>query len=78
MPGVDCNFVLTWDEGMRPNLGEGISRTSKDVPLYRVRVRFKGESPLTETVRAADEQEAAKFASNRYPHALAITVIGKA
>ncbi len=79
MPGVDCNFMLTWADDEHPHLGEGISRTSdKTAPMYRVRVMFAGNRPMNELLRAADEQEAAKFAANRYPQATSITVLGVA
>jgi hypothetical protein len=76
--GRDCSFTLHWNEESAPNLGEGISRTSKDVPLYRVLVVFPGNKPMKELIRAANKREAAKFAGNRYPQAVSIEVIGKA
>lgn len=75
MPNLN-NYALTWDEE-KPNLGEGVSRTSKSAPLYEVHVVFPGNKPMKEWLRAANKREAAKFATNRHPRALSVTVIGR-
>lgn len=71
--------VLAWDDDVRPNLGEGISRTtSASAVLWRVDVRIGGLPPMKTTVLANNKTQARKFTENRYPKATTITVIGKA
>jgi hypothetical protein len=73
------SYMLGWSDDSRPNLGEGISRTSKTTaPLWRVDVADKGHQVMRTTIRAANKAEALKFSQNRYPSATTITVIGKA
>lgn len=71
------NYVLTWQEDEQPTLGEGLSRTSKAVPLYEVAITFTGRSSMKEWIRAANKREALKFCTNKYPKALDIHVIGR-
>jgi hypothetical protein len=76
---TEPSYVLGWEDESRPNLGEGISRTSKaTAPLWRVDVVNKGARAMKTTIRAANKAEALKFSQNRYPSATTITVIGKA
>lgn len=73
------SFVLSWDDEVKPALGEGLSRTSKsNAVLWRVDVVNPGNRPMFTTVRATSKSEALKFSKNRYPTATSITVIGKA
>jgi hypothetical protein len=72
--------MLTWDDDpARPNLGEGISRTSSPAAaLWSVDVGFDKGPGMRTTVRAKSKGEAKKFTRNRYPTATIITVNGKA
>jgi hypothetical protein len=73
------SYMLGWSDDTQPNLGEGISRTSKaTAPLWRVDVKDKGHQVMRTTIRAANKAEALKFSRNRYPSATNINVIGKA
>ena len=68
-------YVLLWNEEHGPSLGEGISRSSDPkAQLYRATVEFRGMRPMREWLRATSETEAAKFAANRYPSSINITV----
>lgn len=71
------NYVLTWNEEPQAVIGEGLSRTSKAVPLYEVNVTFQGRGSMKEWLRAASKQEARKFCINKYPNATDINVIGR-
>lgn len=76
--GRDCNYTLHWSEDERPNLGEGLSRTSDPrSALWEISVAFAGGRPMKEYIRAVNNKQAHKFAKNRYPKATSITVIGK-
>jgi hypothetical protein len=71
--------VLAWEDDARPNLGEGVSRTtSASAVLWQVNVIIGGMPPMKTTVLANNKTEARKFSENRYPKATTITVIGKA
>ena len=68
-------YVLLWQEQYGANLGEGISRTADPkAKLYEIAVTFAGMRPMREWLRATSETEAAKFAANRYPSSINITV----
>jgi len=68
-------YVLLWQEQYGANLGEGISRTGDPkAKLYEIVVTFAGMRPMREWLRATSETEAAKFAANRYPSSINITV----
>jgi hypothetical protein len=69
--------VLTWEEEHKPNLGEGISRTSKLAPFYQVDITFPGMRTMKEWIRAASKSEALKFCTNKYPTATNIHVVGR-
>jgi len=76
--GTDHRFALHWAEGQAPNLGEGVSRTSKEAAgLWEVHVYFASAKPMKEWIRAMNHGQARKFARNRHPSATSITVIGK-
>jgi len=76
--GKDANFILVWDDGERPNLGVGVSRTENNhAPLWDVDVQLKNARAMKTTVKAATAKEAHKFSENRYPNAVSITVHGK-
>lgn len=65
--------------GIEPNLGEGISRTTKkNSSLWRIEVNFGNGRPMRELIRAVNHNQARFFAKNRYPSATNITLIGKA
>lgn len=77
--GKDVLFTLQWNEDdvHRPNLGEGISRTSdRRAVLWDVCVVINGR-PMTTTIRAVTKGQALKFSKNRYPNATSITSTGK-
>jgi hypothetical protein len=77
--GRDHNFTLYWGEDNAPNLGEGISRTTKEnSSLWRIEVSFGHGRPMRELIRAVNHNQARYFAKNRYPSATNITLIGKA
>jgi hypothetical protein len=76
--GKDCNFTLQWADDERPNLGDGVSRTSDPrSALWEIAVAFGAARPMKEYIRAVNNKQAIKFAKNRYPKATSITVIGK-
>jgi len=71
------SVVFGWEEEDRPNLGEGISRTSKaGSKLWDVVVVLNTSGPMRTTVRAMSKAEAIKFSRNRYPSAKSITSTG--
>ena len=73
------NYVMHWREENGAALGEGLSRTSSPrAKLFEVVVVYKGERPMHEWLKACSKKEALKFASNRYPKAVQITVISNA
>ena len=77
--GKDCSFALQWSDPIQPNLGEGISRTTKEnSSLWRIEVSFGNGRPMRELIRAVNHNQARYFAKNRYPTATNITLIGKA
>jgi len=71
------NYMLLWEEDHQPRLGEGISRTSKLAPFYRVDITFPGMRAMKEWIRATNKREALKFCTNRYPTATNINVVGR-
>lgn len=76
--GKDHNFTLYWSDDDKPNLGEGISRNSKDnTSLWKIEVSFGRGRPMKELIRAVNHNQARYFAKNRYPSATNITLIGK-
>lgn len=76
--GKDVNFTLYWGEDHAPNLGEGVSRTSADKSsLWEIHVSFGAGRPMKEWIRAINNKQALKFAKNRHPTAVTITLIGK-
>lgn len=75
--GKDVLFALQWDDEDKPNLGEGISRTTNNrAVLWDVLVVLNGKPMLT-TVRATSKAEAIKFSKNRHPKATSITSTGR-
>lgn len=77
--GKDANFILVWDDGERPNLGDGVSRTKDpSAVLWSVDVGYSKGPGMRTTVLARNKGEARKFTQNRYPTATTITVNGKA
>ena len=73
------NYVMHWREEHGAALGEGLSRTSDPrAKLFEVVVRYNGQQPMREWLKACSRKEALKFATNRYPKALQITVITNA
>ncbi len=76
--GIDRKFTLHWADDQAPNLGEGVSRTSKAAAsLWEVHIGFGSSRPMKEWLRAMNHGQARKFARNRHPSATTITVIGK-
>lgn len=77
--GKDVMFAFHWnDEEGKPNLGEGISRTSDAAAvLWSVDVGYAKGPGMKTTVRAKNKSEARKFTQNRYPTATTITVNGR-
>ena len=68
----------SWSDDDKPNLGEGISRNSKDnTSLWKIEVSFGRGRPMKELIRAVNHNQARYFAKNRYPSATNITLIGK-
>lgn len=77
--GKDANFTFIWnDEEVKPNLGEGISRTNDAAAgMWSVDVGYAKGPGMKTTVRAKNKTEARKFTQNRYPTATTITVNGR-
>jgi hypothetical protein len=69
-------MTFSWQEETPVLLGEGISRTTApNSKLFSIQVVFKGYLPMKETIRARSTQEALKFAHNRYPDCIAISLV---
>lgn len=73
------NYVMHWREEHGAVLGEGLSRTSDPrAKLFEVVVRYNGQQPMREWLKACSRKEALKFATNRYPRATQVTVLSNA
>jgi len=73
------SYVLPWDDGDQPVVGDGLSRTSDPrAVLWSVEVSWDHGKPMRSTVRAVSKTQAAAFTKNRHPKATTITVQGKA
>ena len=65
--GQGYNLVSHDPDGPKAQ-GEGLTYNTKTTRLWRYRVRFQGAPPLTGTIRAASQAEAAKFLRYRHPN----------
>ncbi len=72
------NYILPWDDGDQPVIGDGLSRTSNPrAALWSVTVGFGNNRPMFSTVRAMSKAEAKTFTRHRHPTATTITVLGR-